>query len=133
MRNYQLVLVLRPSLKDTDRKKLLGTIKEWFKDAKITKEEEWGQKPLAYKIAKEVSGSYLNYFLEVEETLSKDLEKKLLAHDDVLRHLLIRVKVKGSSFAKASEDKQKLKVEDKKEVKAVKEKPKKEVKSKGKK
>ena len=90
MRNYQLVLVLKASLSEVQRKKLLETIKSWLKDVKVAKEEEWGQKPLSYSIKRESSGFYLNYQLEAKDSFPLDFEKKLVAQDDVLRHLLLR-------------------------------------------
>ncbi len=90
MKNYQLVLVLKASLSDVQRKKLLETIKSWLKSVKIAKEEEWGQKPLAYNIRKEAAGFYLNLMLEAKDSFPLDFEKKLVSQDDVLRHLLLR-------------------------------------------
>lgn len=90
MRNYQLVLVLKASLSEVQRKKLLETIKSWLKDVKIANVEEWGQKPLTYSIKRETSGFYLNYQLEAKDSFPLDFEKKLVAQDDVLRHLLLR-------------------------------------------
>lgn len=114
MRNYQLVLVFRPSLTDSQRKKLLDSVKNWLGDVKIAKEEEWGQKTLSYKIKGESEGVYFNFLLE-GETVSLDFEKKLLAQEDVLRHLVLRLNIKNktskiekkkekSSNAKAEED-----------------------------
>jgi small subunit ribosomal protein S6 len=90
MRNYQLVLVLKSSLSEVQKKKLLETIKSWLKDVKIAKEEEWGQKSLSYSIKRETSGFYLNLLLEAKDSFPLDFEKKLVAQDDVLRHLLLR-------------------------------------------
>ncbi len=90
MRNYQLVLVLKTSLSEANRKKLLETVKSYLKEAKFTKEEEWGEKVLAYPIKRENSGFYFNFLFESKGQLSTDLEKKLLANEDVLRHLLLR-------------------------------------------
>ncbi|MCL5435056.1 MAG: 30S ribosomal protein S6 [Patescibacteria group bacterium] len=90
MRNYQLVLVLRASLSEIQRKKLLATIKTWLKDVKIAKEEEWGQKPLAHSIKKETAGFYLNYLLEAKDVPPLDFEKKLMAQEEILRHLFLR-------------------------------------------
>lgn len=99
MRNYQLVLVLKSSLSEVQRKKLLETIKSWLKpaspaggDVKIAKEEEWGQKPLSYSIKKENAGFYLNLILEAKTVFPLDFEKKLIDQDGVLRHLLLRSK-----------------------------------------
>nr|MBI5455819.1 30S ribosomal protein S6 [Candidatus Levybacteria bacterium] len=90
MRNYQLVLVLKTSLSEANRKKFLESVKSWVKGAKFTKEEEWGEKTLAYIIKRETKGFYVNYLFELKDEFSKDLEKKLMATDDVLRHLLLR-------------------------------------------
>lgn len=92
MRNYQLILVLKTSLSEANRKKFLEGVKTWVKGAKFTKEENWGEKTLSYKIKRETTGFYVNYLFELKDELSKDLEKKLMATDDVLRHLLLRVK-----------------------------------------
>lgn len=89
MRTYKLVLVLKSTLSDAERKKFLESIKAWMTDLKIVKENEWGQKPLSYTIKKQVSGFYLEFELEGEK-IPLDLEKKLLMSDNVLRHLLLR-------------------------------------------
>lgn len=92
MRLYELVMVFRPSLKEADRKKLLETVKGWLKDVKFKKEEEWGQKPLAYPIKKEIAGFYILWQFESEEGVTKDFEQRLIRNDDIIRHLLLRTK-----------------------------------------
>lgn len=91
MRAYELVLVTKSSLSDTVRKKLVSGIKSLLKDLKITKENEIGQKSLAYRIKRESDGFYLNFVLE-GESIPSDLEKKLLENENILRHLLLRTK-----------------------------------------
>ncbi len=91
MRKYELVLVLKTSLSEAQRKKVIDTFKSWLKDAKFTKEEEWGQKALAYPINKEVSGYYVDFVVELEN-IPSDFEKRVQTNEDVLRHLLVRVK-----------------------------------------
>lgn len=91
MRVYELALVMRSSLSEAERKKLMDSIKDWIKDVKVVKEDAVGQKALSYPIKKESSGFY--HFLSLEaETIPSDLEKRLLANEQVLRHLLIRRK-----------------------------------------
>lgn len=89
MRTYELVLVMRPSLSEADRKKLLETIKSWFGDLKITKEDDWGSKALKYPIKKELTGHYFDLMIE-GETLPEGLEKRILLQENILRHLLLR-------------------------------------------
>ena len=92
MRKYELVLVLRPSIKEADRKKLLETVKSFLKDVTFKKEEEWGQKPLAYPIKKEVAGFYILWQFESEAGVPTDFEQRLIRNDDIIRHLLLRTK-----------------------------------------
>lgn len=91
MRLYELVLVLKPSVKEADRKKLLGAIKDLLKDVKIKKENDWGQKPLAYTIKREVAGHYYQLMLE-GEAIAKDFEQKIIRNENILRHLMLRTK-----------------------------------------
>jgi len=92
MRAYELVLVIKASLSEAQQKKLIDTIKGWVGDIKIVKTDEWGKKPLSYPIKKEIAGVFLDWQLEAKESIPKDFEKKLLATEDILRHLLIRRK-----------------------------------------
>lgn len=92
MRIYDLVLVFKSSLSSDKRKKLVSTVTSWVKDAKVAKEEEWGSKPLSYPINKEVSGHYVYMILESEVGVPTDFEKRILAQEDILRHLLVRTK-----------------------------------------
>ena len=92
MRKYELVVVVRPSIKEADRKKLLETIKDHLKEFKITKEDDLGQKPLAYTIKKEDAGYYTMMQFEGETGLTKDFEQRLIRNNDILRHLLLRTK-----------------------------------------
>ena len=91
MRTYELVLVMKSSLKEADRKKLLDQVKEWLGKITVTKEDDWGQKALAYPIKKEDSGHYYQLFLE-GETFPTDFETRVLQNNSVLRHLLLRTK-----------------------------------------
>jgi small subunit ribosomal protein S6 len=91
MRMYELVVVVRPSVKEADRKKILDTLKSLLKDLKVVKEDDWGQKPLAYTIKKEEAGHY--YMLQLEgENLPAGFEQRILQNDSIIRHLLLRTK-----------------------------------------
>lgn len=90
MRNYQLVVVVKPTLNESQRKKITEGLKGQLKDVKVTKEEDWGQKPLSYKIKRETAGHYYNYLMETDTRIPDDFEKKIFTNEDILRHLLIR-------------------------------------------
>lgn len=91
MRAYELILIAKGSLTDILRKKLVISVKNLLKDLKITEEKEIGKKTLAYRIKKETSGFYFDFFLE-GETIPQGFEKKLLENENILRHLLLRIK-----------------------------------------
>ena len=91
-RVYELALVLRSSLTDTQRKKFLEIVKSWLGSVKISKEEDWGQKPLSYPIKRETTGFYTLLNLESDNSIPLDLEKKILANDNIIRHLMVRTK-----------------------------------------
>lgn len=92
MRLYELVLILKSSLSEDQRKKLQETIKGWLKDVKIASEEEWGKKNLSFPIKRETNGYYKLLALETESSIPSDFEKRLFGQDNILRHLLIRRK-----------------------------------------
>lgn len=91
MRVYELILVVKTSLTEALRKKLVLGVKTLLKDLRIIKENEIGQKTLAYKIKREANGFYFDFILE-GENVPADFEKKLLENDNILRHLLLRTK-----------------------------------------
>jgi len=95
MRNYELVFVIKPSVKEADRKKLLEQVKEWLGKMKITKTDDWGQKALAYPIKKEDAGHYYQLLIETdtdEAVVPANFETRLIQNNNVLRHLLLRTK-----------------------------------------
>jgi len=92
MRLYEFAVVLKSSLNDTQRKKVVDSLKTMLKGLKVTKEEDLGQKNLSYKIKGETTGRYLLLKLEGENGIPTDFEKKLMSNDDILRHLLLRTK-----------------------------------------
>ena len=91
MRSYELILVVKGSLTETLRKKTVASVKALLKDLKIVKENEVGQKTLAYKIKREASGYYFDFLLE-GENMPVNFDKRILENDDILRYLLLRTK-----------------------------------------
>lgn len=94
MRAYELVLILKTSLKETDRKKITDNLKDLI--GKNFSEKEMGQLPLSYPIKKEVSGYFVSINFETE-SLPENMEKNILTNDGVLRHLLLSKKLKVKS------------------------------------
>jgi small subunit ribosomal protein S6 len=86
---YNLTLILKPDLKEADRKKLIKEVTETFGKAKLD-EKEWGEKALAYPIEKQISGYYVSIKADTQEVVAKDFEKNFYNNDKILRHLLLR-------------------------------------------
>lgn len=93
MRAYELVLVTKTTLGETELKKLLETVQKWLGEAK-TSVEKLGKKTLAYPIKKEREGVYVSLTIDYKNgtVIPADLDKKLQIEDNLLRHLLIRRK-----------------------------------------
>lgn len=90
MRSYKLVLLLKSDLGKEKKKKLLDQVEAWA-GAKETKVTELGEKKLMYTIQHEKKGDYVA--LEFgSEKVEPDFEKRLVINDDILRHLMVRVK-----------------------------------------
>ncbi len=89
MKSYRLVLVLKSSLTDSERKKILDSLKDWLKNLKVGETSELGQKPLSYLIKKQSSGQFIELSIE-GENIPSDFEQRLHSNEGVLRHLLLR-------------------------------------------
>jgi len=81
-------LLQNTSLTESFEEKLIAGIKVLLKDLKIVKENEVGQKTLAYKINRETSGYYFDFSLE-GENVPADFEKSFWKNDNILRHFII--------------------------------------------
>src|SRR5688572_7277387 len=92
MRMYDLLLVLKTTLSDSERNKFVDTVKDWIKGAKEVKEESLGQKVLSYTIKKEAAGFFVKVSFQGDTLPLLDVSKRLLQNENVLRHLLIRNK-----------------------------------------
>lgn len=90
MRSYKLIVVLKGDLTKDKKKKMLDSVETWAKatDMKIT---ELGEKKLTYTIKREKKGDYVEMNFN-SENIETGFEKRLVNQDDILRHLMIRVK-----------------------------------------
>ncbi|OGH33312.1 MAG: 30S ribosomal protein S6 [Candidatus Levybacteria bacterium RIFCSPHIGHO2_02_FULL_42_12] len=90
MRAYEFALILKPSLSAAQRKKVMDEIKGALESVTVAKEDDWGEKALAYPIKKQTTGFYSVLTLETEKIVPVGFEKKVFDNEDILRHLLIR-------------------------------------------
>ncbi|MBI3103313.1 30S ribosomal protein S6 [Candidatus Daviesbacteria bacterium] len=97
MNNYYLTLVLKPDLEEKERTALVdGIVKKLISDqGKVEKEDLWGVRDLVYPIKRQTRGFYAHYELAADPKNARGLDKSLKLEEDILRHLLVRVKGKA--------------------------------------
>lgn len=92
MRDYELTVVLDGKATAAKKrattekvKKLITTLK-----GKVGKVDDWGVRPLAYKIKGFETGVYLHYPLELSAQSASVIDDKLRVEEEVIRYLLVR-------------------------------------------
>jgi len=94
MKKYEFVFVAKPDLSSPKLKKTLSSLKKEIEGAggKIEKENDWGQKTLAYPIGKYQQGNYFLWELSFDKNPNfKPLDVFLARQEEVIRHLMIKV------------------------------------------
>ena len=94
MKNYEIMFIIRPTLGEDDVKKVVKDFSKIIKKngGKVTKEENMGQRELAYEIKDFKSGYY--YIFEVEakdDKAIKEFDRLALINNDIVRHLITKV------------------------------------------
>jgi small subunit ribosomal protein S6 len=89
---YELVVLFRPEL-EAKMEAPLKTVAKIIADAdgKVTAEDDWGRKELAYKIADETHAVYRMYTLDLPSTAPNKISSVLNITTDVIRYLLTKV------------------------------------------
>jgi len=92
MQKYELTVVLPGKTTAAKKKNAVSRIEKIVETlgGKIIKSEDWGEKELAYKIAKNTSGVYLYFELEITKKAISGLNDKIKLEDGIIRHLLVR-------------------------------------------
>ena len=94
MKNYEIMFIVRPTLSEDDVKKVVKDFSDIItkNGGKVTKEENMGQRELAYEIKDFKSGYY--YVFEVEaksDKAVKEFDRLALINNDIVRHLITKV------------------------------------------
>lgn len=89
-RMYESVVVFKPTLAEDEYATRLNELRDFIskKNGNIVKEENWGTKPLAYKIAGFNHGRY--YFFKIESEnpqLPNELDFNYKINDNIIRWL----------------------------------------------
>ncbi len=95
MTQYELMVLVDPSLWEKGIEDVLGTLKTLISDrkGKIAKEDVWGEKTLWYKISGSSKWYYAIYDVEIDGKELKELTKSINLTKGIWRHLFVK---KGS-------------------------------------
>ena len=108
MREYELTVLLHPDLEmnlDAPLEKVLAIITAG--GGEIVKEDNWGKKKLAYRIAKEDFAVYVYFELKLAPDALLKISNTLNITDEVLRFLLVSSDPKAKLAAEAKSEKEK--------------------------
>lgn len=93
MRNYEMVLVLKPDLTDEAQEGFVQKVTRWVTDkgGAISQTDKLGRKKLAYPLKASKEGIYVLSKFSAEPALVRDVEKSLKLSEEVLRHLVVKL------------------------------------------
>lgn len=90
MKNYELVYVVRPNAEDEVKEAVLNKVKEVISaNGEVEKVDTWGNKKLAYSIAKFTEGFYVLVNFKASADLPKELDRNLKINENVIRHMIV--------------------------------------------
>ncbi len=111
MRIYELIFICKPDMTEEDIDTQVTAVQTAIEEGggKIDKLEKWGKKRLAYRVQKYADGSYvlIQYSLEENLDLPKEIERRLRVADPVIKFLTVRIdeELKRIEKAKAAREK----------------------------
>lgn len=96
MTDYEVTYILRPSLEESEVEERANAIAEIVKGqgGEVGNVERLGKKRLAYEIKDVREGNYVVMQFRSGAAASKELDRLLKLHEDVLRALIVRLDAK---------------------------------------
>jgi len=93
MVNYELMMIVDPTLSDEERTAKIDAVKSVLDKAgaKIIKEDVWGDKKLAYKINKKDRAFYVLYTLELDWTKIKEISTEMNLNRSIWRYMFVKI------------------------------------------
>jgi small subunit ribosomal protein S6 len=91
MRTYEVLFILTPQVPEEEATALVTEFKRVAENtgAKLSHEEAWGRRRLAYPIRKFTEGNYHLFVFESEDSMA-ELGRRMRNSDRVLRHVIVR-------------------------------------------
>lgn len=93
MANYELSVVLIPTLSEEEKVATLEKVKELITrfGGEIANVDDWGKRKLAYEINKQREGFYYFIQFNAETSNPAEVESRLRIMEPVLRYLIVRL------------------------------------------
>jgi len=112
MRTYEVLFILSPQVPEEEATTLATEFKRIAEGtgAKLTHEEVWGRRRLAYPINKFNEGNYQLLVFETEAGLT-ELDRRMKNSDRILRHMIVRTDLdhkRAEKLAKRNPKKERL-------------------------
>lgn len=95
MNSYMTTILIKDDLAEKERVALIEGIKKQM--GKISKEDLWGKKELAYPILHQNEAYYAHFEFESEPATISTLDKTLKLNEDIIRYLIVRTKAKNKA------------------------------------
>jgi small subunit ribosomal protein S6 len=91
MRTYEVLFILSPQVPEEESAALITDFKKVAESAgaRLTNEESWGRRRLAYTIQKFNEGNYHLFVFDTDASLS-ELDRRMRNSDRILRHMIVR-------------------------------------------
>ena len=91
MREYELTVLVHPDL-EMNLEPATDKIKALIEGngGKITKEDRWGKRRLAYDIKKESEGFYVLFYVTCEPECVAECDRVMKITDEILKHMIVR-------------------------------------------
>jgi len=121
--HYELLYLVAANYTEEELVPIKEKVKELIKKfgGEITSEDSFGKKKLAYPVKKNFQGYYLLYEFNLDGQNLKDLTKNLKLTNDILRHVIVKKKLRTPEEIKAIKERvQKMEEQANPEVKAEK-------------
>lgn len=94
MRNYEIMMIVKPTLSEDETKAVVDSFAKVIKDngSKVVESKEIGQRELAYEIKKFKSGYYYLYLVEANDDKAiNEFDRLARISNDVIRHLITKI------------------------------------------
>ena len=107
MQEYELTVLIHPD-RESELEKALTTVRELIttNGGKVVKEDNWGKKKLAYRVAKQDFAFYVLMDVELPSEAPLKISNTLNISDDVIRYLLVKVDSKERAKLEAAKKNQ---------------------------